>query len=227
MDPHGDIDRIALLREPVRRKLYAHVRTSARPVSRDQAARAVGVSRSLAAFHLDRLAEAGLLEVEYRRLSGRTGRGAGRPAKLYGRTETRVAAAVPPTAYALAGDLLIEALRTRRADEGPEDAIRRASRDLGVRLAEDLRPELGRGAGWSRVRRAMELLGFEPERGTEWVRLRNCPFHELARRHRSLVCSMNRELVGTIVERLAGEDVGVAPDTEEGSCCVLLERGKP
>ena len=77
---------IAALDEPVRRDLYLHVAAQAEPVSRDAAATAVGISRSLAAYHLDKLAAAGLLDVEYRRPPGRSGPGAGRPAKLYRRT---------------------------------------------------------------------------------------------------------------------------------------------
>lgn len=224
MDPVRDIERVALLREPVRRKLYAHVRETGTPVSRDEAARAVGVSRSLAAFHLDRLAEAGLLAVEYRRLTGRTGRGAGRPAKLYRQTEARVAVAVPPTAYELAGELLIEAVRTRAPDETPEEAVRRAGRDVAASLAEELRPELGRRAGMTRVRCAVELLGFEPEPAADRVRLRNCPFHELAGRHPGLVCGMNEAFLGALAGRLSRGAVRADPHAEEGYCCVLLRR---
>ena len=218
-----DIERVALLREPVRRRLYFHVREAGEPVSRDEAARATGVSRSLAAFHLDRLADAGLLDVEYRRLTERTGRGAGRPAKLYRQTGTRLAVSLPPTAYELAGELLIEALRGGRADEDPEEAVRRSAREMGARLADELRPELGRSAGMARVRRAVELLGFEPERAAGPVRLRNCPFHELARRHPGLVCGMNEAFLGALADGLAGGAVRAEPHAEEGFCCVVLQ----
>jgi predicted ArsR family transcriptional regulator len=79
------LDDVAVLADPVRRSLYSHVAAQPEPVGRDAAAATAGISRSLAAFHLDRLVEAGLLAVTYRRLSGRTGPGAGRPAKLYAR----------------------------------------------------------------------------------------------------------------------------------------------
>jgi predicted ArsR family transcriptional regulator len=223
VDPVRDIEKVALLREPVRRRLYFHVREAGEPVSRDQAARAVGVSRSLAAFHLDRLADAGLLDVEYRRLTERTGRGAGRPAKLYRQAETRLAVSLPPTAYELAGEVLIEALRSGRAAETPEAAVRRSARGVGARLADELRPELGRSAGMARVRRAVELMGFEPERATGPVRLRNCPFHELARRHPGLVCGMNESFLGALADRLAGDAVRADAYAEEGYCCVLLQ----
>lgn len=55
-----------------------------RGMSRAEAADAVGVARTLAAFHLGKLVDAGLLEVAHRRLTGRSGPGAGRPAKVGG-----------------------------------------------------------------------------------------------------------------------------------------------
>src|SRR5438105_14446775 len=90
-----DIERVALLDEPARRRLYDFVSGRNAPVGRDEAAAATGMSRGLAAFHLDRLAEAGLLDVEFRRLTGRTGPGAGRPAKLYARAGRRVSVNLP------------------------------------------------------------------------------------------------------------------------------------
>ena len=219
-----DIEKVALLREPIRRRLFSIVRESDRPVSRDEAARAVGVSRSLAAFHLDRLADAGLLEVEYRRLSGRTGRGAGRPAKLYRASEERVAIAVPPTRYALAGDLLIEALESKRPGRSTEDAVREASTAHGRALAEELRGTMGARSGMGRVREAVERLGFEPERSGDVVRLRNCPFHELVERHPGLVCGLNHAFLTGLVDGLGDGTVRAEADPEEGFCCVRLRR---
>src|ERR671917_43859 len=82
---------LAALNDPARRAVFDLVARAATAVSRDAAADALGVSRRVAAFHLDRLAEQGLLVVEYRRPPGRTGPGAGRPAKLYRRIEGEVA----------------------------------------------------------------------------------------------------------------------------------------
>ena len=104
------VSRIAALKDPVRRSLYELVASSEEPVGRDQAAAATGVPRALAAFHLDRLAEEGLLEVTFRRLTGRTGPGAGRPAKLYQRSAVEVEVTLPPRAYLLAARLMAEAI---------------------------------------------------------------------------------------------------------------------
>ena len=59
-----DLEKLAPLADKVRRRLYEHVVAQGAPVDRDAAAGALGIGRPLAAFHLDRLAEAGLLDVE-------------------------------------------------------------------------------------------------------------------------------------------------------------------
>src|SRR4051794_4572067 len=103
-----DLEAIALLDEPVRRRLYEWVVAQARAVGREEAARSVGVSRPLAAFHLDRLAEAGMLEASYLRLTGRTGPGAGRPARVYRRAARDIAISFPPRHYELAADMFAD-----------------------------------------------------------------------------------------------------------------------
>src|SRR3954453_20993544 len=97
---------VSALDDPARRTLLELVTASETPVGRDEAARASGLSRRATAFHLDRLAEAGLREVEFRRLTGRTGPGAGRPSKLYRRPAGEVAVSVPERHYDLAGGLV-------------------------------------------------------------------------------------------------------------------------
>src|SRR5215218_6815979 len=104
-----DVAAVGLLDDPVRRRLYDHVAMSGRPVGRDEAAKAAGIARTLAAYHLDKLADAGLLTVTFERRSGRGGPGAGRPAKLYTRSARDVAVSVPPRDYGLAARLLAEA----------------------------------------------------------------------------------------------------------------------
>src|SRR5829696_1625431 len=101
---------VAALDDPTRRAVFDLVARAATAVSRDAAAEALGVSRRVAAFHLDRLAEQGLLIVEYRRPPGRSGPGAGRPTKLYRRAEDEVGVSVPERHYDLAGELLAAAV---------------------------------------------------------------------------------------------------------------------
>ena len=114
----------------MRRALYRWVVTQAEPVSRDQAAAGAGVPRHTAKFHLDRLVADGLLEAEFRRLTGRRGPGAGRPAKLYRRSARQVSVTLPPRQYELAAQIMAAALDRG----GTPEALAAAAADLG-RLA--------------------------------------------------------------------------------------------
>src|SRR3954471_13610013 len=144
---------VSTLDDPVRRELLDLVTRSEAPVSRDEAAQALGLSRRAAAFHLDRLAEKGVLPVEFRRLTGRTGPGAGRPSKLYRRAPNEVAVSVPDRHYDLVGDLLAAAVdESARTGEPARDALLRLARDLGR--------ELGARAG--SFEKVIDDHGFEP-----------------------------------------------------------------
>ena len=126
---------LSALDDPTRRRLYDYVAARDRPVARDEAAAGVGVGRTLAAYHLDKLAAEGLLTVAYERRSGRTGPGAGRPAKLYTRADRELVASVPPRDYALVARLLAEAA----AHDATGDD-RAALGEAAARLGRELRP---------------------------------------------------------------------------------------
>ena len=221
---------IAALQEPVRRSLYLPVAAQPGEVSRDEAAAAAGIQRALAAFHLDKLVEAGLLEVSYRRLSGRSGPGAGRPAKLYRRSSAEHVVSFPPRNYDLAAELLAEAVE--EADERPVRAsLTKVARRFGQQLGEAARGGLGPRA--SRERRlaaladAVDRYGYQPRRKGRAVRLSNCPFHALSERHRDLVCGMNLSLLEAAVNAVGGGDLEARADPTPGECCVTLAaRGK-
>src|SRR3712207_9230358 len=87
MDLGSSAAGIGALADDTRRALYDYVTSRPDPVSRDEAAAALGLPRHTVSFHLDRLLTEGLLTVDYQRLGGRTGPGAGRPSKLYRRAE--------------------------------------------------------------------------------------------------------------------------------------------
>src|SRR4051812_14793052 len=80
------------LGEDQRRQLYGFARAARRPVSREEAAAAVGISRKLAAFHLDKLVDAGLLQ--RRSLVGGTSR-VGRRPKVYEPTDASFQMSIP------------------------------------------------------------------------------------------------------------------------------------
>ncbi|MEU6892369.1 transcriptional regulator [Streptomyces sp. NPDC046557] len=216
-----DIEAIAALQDPVRRRLYEYVVRQGHEVGRNEAAEAAGVARTLAAHHLDRLVEAGLLETGSRRLTGRSGPGAGRPAKVYTRTGTEWAVSLPARDYRTAADLLAEAAE----QAGLDATLCAAARRRGEALRGSAAPCTG-------LEEAVEILaarGYEPhiEDGEETagadarvVRMRNCPFHAVAERFPPLVCGMNLALL----EGLFGADgpVHARMDARPGECCVVV-----
>ena len=222
----------ALLAEPVRRALYEHVAGRDEPVDRDAAAAATGIGRPLAAFHLDRLVAGGLLEVEYRRRSGRTGPGAGRPAKFYRRARgLDVDLSLPARRYRLAAEIFAEGL-DRRPDAGARDEVRAAARERGEGLAATAAARSGSGGSRSRRsrktarRELMTVLtteGFEPVDDGREIRLRNCPFDVLATEHRTLTCSMNLALLEGLTSGVGDAGLRAVARPVEGSCCVRFE----
>jgi len=202
----GDLGAIGALADPTRRRLYEFVVTSARAVGRDEAADAMGIPRQTAAYHLDRLAEEGLVEVEFMRRSGRSGPGAGRPAKLYRRSARDHEASVPPRRYALAARILLEAASAGGIDVSKlSEAAHRVGRELG-----------GKG-----VERVLGETGYEPvEEGGE-MRFRNCPFHALREQDQTLVCRLNLSLVEGILEGASdGRSAHLEPS--DSYCCVRI-----
>lgn len=221
------VESLAALEEPVRRMLYLHVVSRGGDVSRDDAARAVRVSRALAAFHLDKLVEAGLLEATFRRLSSRSGPGAGRPSKLYRRSPARIELSLPERRYELAAQMLATAVGDTEAGNGAE-ALRRAARDRGRRMGEELAPGSATRSPLERAVRALTSCGFEPHRTAEGeVVLRNCPFDSLRadslrRDRRELVCGMNLALIEGLIEGLGLGTVRGRLAPRDGHCCVVL-----
>lgn len=223
----AQIETIALLGEPVRRALYLHLVSQRAEIGRDEAARAVGVSRSLAAFHLDRLVAAGLLEPVYRRLSGRSGPGAGRPDKLYRPSGRQLEVSLPRRQYHLAARILARALGQRSPRHAAAD-LRRAAREFGLGIGREARRLAGSRPSESRLRAAVvEMLvdyGFEPcqtEPGV--IRLLNCPFEALAQEYRPLVCGMNLACMEAISAGAGARSLKAQPDPTPGRCCVALQ----
>lgn len=211
---------IAALSEPVRRRLYEHVVGQRRPVSRDEAATAAGIKRPLAAFHLDKLVDEGLLDVEYRRLTGRTGPGAGRPAKLYYRSPREFDVTLPPREYDLAGRVLAAGIQ-RSAETG--DDVLTCVREVAFEEGE----QLAGGAGADAVETLVAALrehGFEPRREDDGVSLGNCPFHVLAQDFTELVCGMNLSLCQGLSDAVELERAGLHPvlQPRDGRCCVAF-----
>ena len=221
-----DIGAVAALDDPVRQALYRHIGTRPEGVNREEAARAVTISRTLAAYHLDRLAEIGLLEVEYRRPPGRSGPGAGRPAKIYRRSTIPVHVSLPPRNYELAATLLVEAIDPSGSSSSPPGALAAVARNVGIRVGADARARSGPRPSKRRLLRALDVelgaTGFEPEHQGKTVTLRNCPFDALAHTHRAVVCGMNLALMEGVVDSLGVDGLAATLDPKPGRCCVVL-----
>ncbi len=219
-----DEQRLALvygLDDPVRRRLYDYVSASAEPVGREEAAAEVRIGRPLAAYHLDRLVTLGLLAADYRRPRGRTGPGAGRPAKVYSRSPREFAVNAPPRDYEMAARLLAEAVESD-ASGFSLACLKRAARRLGTELG-----ARSRQSGQAAMRAVLTEHGFEPFADDDGsMALRNCPFHQLAERHREIVCTMNLALVEGVAAGLDAEDVRPALEPLPGRCCVVVRSGQ-
>ena len=224
LSPGGqDLASLSSLDDPLRRRLYEVVTSRPGPVSRDEAAAAAGIGRALAVYHLDKLVESGLLTASYQRPPGRSGPGAGRPAKMYARSDREFAVTVPPREYELAARLLVQAVEADPSDRS-RTALAGAARRLGTELGSAFRPATGEGDAAGRdVKGVLTQQGYEPCCGADGViRLRNCPFHQLAEQHRELVCGMNLALVEGLVEGLGADGWHPALDPQPGQCCVAI-----
>lgn len=210
----GGIDAVGTLVDPVRRSAYRMVAGAAEPIGRDDVADQLGIGRTLAAFHLDKLVAAGLLEVSYARRNGRTGPGAGRPAKLYRTAPGGFEVSVPPRAYAEAAEVFVETIDRLGADEALFSTARRRGVEVGVRL------------GTPDVVAALGAQGYEPVAEGATIRLRNCPFHTVARQYPPLVCGMNLALLEGMVEGAGWVRWRATIDPASDGCCVTLSKTK-
>jgi predicted ArsR family transcriptional regulator len=215
----NDLAALSLLDEPVRRRLYDWVVAQARPAGREEAARALKITRSLAAFHLDRLAEAGLLETGYRRLTGKVGPGAGRPARVYWRAAREFRVSLPERRYERVAQLFAAAIENL-SPQSPPPMLQEVARDLGRDLGG---AASRRGRPATRLAAALEAGGYEPvtdETGT--IRLRNCPFDALVDAHRPLVCGTNLAMAEGLAGGAGVSDMRPVLDPQPGYCCVAF-----
>jgi predicted ArsR family transcriptional regulator len=212
------VSAVGALDDPARRALLDLVTSRGAAVSRDEAAQALGLSRRATAFHLDRLAEAGLLAVEFRRLTGRTGPGAGRPAKLYRRSDRQLAVTVPQRDYELVGRVLAAGVEdAARSDTPVLDAIHRAAAAAGRQMC----AAAGEVRTLDDVAAVLARQGYEPRVQSGVLTLANCPFHALAADHTALVCGINLHLLAAALGAL-GDRASARLDPAPARCCVVV-----
>lgn len=224
-----EIASLSTLDDAVRAEIFFHVARSGEYVTRDQAAKALGITRRTAALHLDKLAEAGLVDVSFKRVTGRTGPGAGRSSKLYRRSGRRLNISIPSRNYELMARLLASVVK--QTEEASASQIEAQARAFGVSKGAAARKLMSRLSSRKRLLEVLvnELtrLGFEPfDDGNGSIRLRNCPYHDMAREDADFVCSTNLALMQGVSEGLDLTDVSPALEPIEGMCCVAF-RTKP
>ncbi len=217
-----EIGAVAVLADPVRRRLYDAVSAATGPVGREEAAGLASVPLHSARFHLDKLVDAGLLEVSYARLTGRTGPGAGRPAKLYRRSVAEVSVSLPRRSYDLVGGVLAAALERTIAGGDVAESLRNAAHSRGRAIGTSYD---GGGDELDRASGVLAAEGYEPCRQDSEVRLRNCPFDALASDHTALVCGVNLDFVSGVLDGLgcASAHARLRPDPDH--CCVRVSAG--
>ena len=223
----ADLRMLATLDDPVRRSLFQFVRASSEPVTREAAAAAVGVSRKLAAFHLDKLVAAGLLSA---RIEPASPRRVGRAPKVYERGERAVTVSVPPRESELLASVLVDAVESAPAVRTAAlGAAQRRGHELGtVERSRRGRGRSSRDRNRASVTAVLTQCGFEPVVTGSTTRLRNCPFHPLAAHSPELVCGMNRELIRGIVDGIgAAEEFDAVLAPEPGWCCVEVRDRPP
>jgi len=211
---------VGALADTARRRLYDYVAAQPHPVGREEAAAGVGVPVHSARFHLDRLVAEGLLETEFRRLTGRSGPGAGRPAKLYRRAAGQVSVTLPPRNYDLVGQVLAAAVQRSLSGAPLAEALVHAARAAGEQDAARCGQ---RGDELARIGAVLTGRGFEPRPDERGLVLRNCPFDALAREHTALVCGVNRDYVGGVVDGLGCVSACAVLDPAPERCCVRVE----
>ncbi|HST48544.1 helix-turn-helix transcriptional regulator [Jatrophihabitans sp.] len=220
---------LAALEDRLRYGMYEFIRTARRPVTREQAAEAVGISRKLAAFHLDKLVGAGLLRSDYEPVGGL--RKVGRTPKVYQPVDRDIRVSIPERQPDVLASILLDAVLTERAGETARQAAIRAAQDRGRQVAaterEQLRPgRLGAERALTLSETLLKRHGYEPERvSSGCVALRNCPFHPLAEQARELVCGLNHAYLTGFLAGLDAPTVQAVLQPKAGECCVELRLG--
>lgn len=235
MKQEGQLQALAALGDEVRSALYRYVRRQNRPVTREEAAEAVRISVKLAAFHLDKLVDRGLLRADHELPQG-VRRRVGRAPKRYSLSDREFSVSLPERHYELAGEILVDSLARVGAEQGggpPADVSRRVARDRGWQIGADLREQrnLGRPGPERTMAAAEDLLdqfGYEPARDDRCgLVLRNCPFHALVRRQPKLVCGLNAAFIDGMLRGLGNETVRADLRPEPGLCCVCVRPPSP
>lgn len=219
------LDALATLGDAQRRRIYGFVRAAAGPVTREDTAAAMGISRSLAAFHLDKLLDAGLLS-SHTAQSGDSRRPGRRP-KAYQPSDLEVQVNIPTRRHQLLAEILAETVAGAPTARRIRPAALRVARERGQALGRSVRTSIrgavGKERGMALAQEALAASGYQPVRTSEGsLRLRNCPFQPIAGQARELVCGLNHSYLSGLVDAIGAPRIEAALAPQTSGCCVEL-----
>ena len=217
---------ISALDDGLRSQLYGFVRRCDHPVTRDEAATEAGISRKLAAFHLDKLVELGLLRAEYRRHAGLF-RTPGRAPKVYSPSNAEIGVTIPPRRYEFVAEILVQGVERAEPGHPAREVVLQVAAERGEAQGKAIRGQrsLGRVGAERAITLTREILeetGFEPALLDGTLLLRNCPFHRLAQASPELICGLNQAFVQGLLDGLGNQSVATDLVPSPEFCCVRL-----
>ena len=217
-------DLASALGDTTRRGIYVTVRESAESMIASEIADLFAIHANVARHHLDHLVADGYLQVSHKRPSGRSGSGAGRPAKHYEPTAKDVSVQFPARRYDLLAELLLRIVQ-RIAPDDAGSVAEEVGREYGRELAAELGfgAEEGYEAAARAVARAMTGVGFDIEArpGEHRLVTRHCPFGVAADNHPDIVCRLDQGLVSGLLETTRQQPLAiVTPHGAEDDACL-------
>jgi predicted ArsR family transcriptional regulator len=203
-----------------RAKVLDLLRAAGAPLGVRQVADRAGLHANTARFHLDALVEAGLAA---RAPLARSG--PGRPSTAYWAVE---GGAAGRRRYRLLAEMLSSLIAGVMPEPG--QAAAEAGREWGRYLTEQPAPyrRLDADEAVGRLTATLEEIGFAPEPaagGTQYqLRLRQCPFREVAQNHQEVVCSLHLGLMQGALARMRAPVTAdrLQPFAEPSLCIAYL-----
>ena len=211
------------LGDATRRGIYISIREAADPVTASETSELFDIHPNVARHHLDRLVTGGYLQVTRKRPNGRSGPGAGRPAKYYEATQKQVQVQFPGRRYELLSELLAQVLE-RVAPETAAKAAEEVGREYGAQLALEvgLPDDAGYQGAVEAVAKAMMGAGFHTTvvDGNKLI-TSLCPFGMTAINHPKFVCRLDEGIVNGLMDAInVKTSASVTPHTALGEDCI-------
>jgi predicted ArsR family transcriptional regulator len=200
------VDRLAVLKalgDETRYAMYEELARSTAAMSAQDLADRLGLHPNTVRLHLDRLREAGLVDVEP------VHRGTvGRPQHLYFLAAGAPGLGFDPPAHALLAGLL--AALAEHVGAEPADAVR-----IGRGWGNDAGLRTRTRSCLQALEAELSQLGFEPateapstaDPGANRIEFLHCPFRELAEAYPELVCNLHRGLCEGVVDAVGGGSI--------------------